>query len=170
VSDADLVEVELLGVRVEMPSNTPIVLLRERDGRRNISIFIGGPEATAIAFALEGVETPRPLTHDLMCDVLAELGARLVRIVVTELRETTFYAELHLQVGGAEHIVSSRPSDAVALAARVSCPIYARRDLLDAVGFVEETVEEYEVLDDPDEVVEEFRAFIDNVNPDDFAS
>jgi len=171
VSDTDLVEVELLGVRVELPSNTPIVLLRERSGRRNVSIFIGGPEATAIAFALEGVETPRPLTHDLMCDVLAELDVRLVRVVVTELRDTTFYAELHLEANGGERIVSARPSDAIALAARVSCPIYARRDLVDAVGFVEEVVEEDEmILDDPDEVVEEFRAFIDNVNPDDFAS
>lgn len=171
MSDTDLVEVELLGVRVELPSNTPIVLLRERSGRRNVSIFIGGPEATAIAFALEGVETPRPLTHDLMCDVLAELDVRLVRVVVTELRDTTFYAELHLEANGGERIVSARPSDAIALAARVSCPIYARRDLVDAVGFVEEVVEEDEmILDDPDEVVEEFRAFIDNVNPDDFAS
>jgi bifunctional DNase/RNase len=171
VSDPDLVEVELLGVRVELPSNTPIVLLRERSGRRNVSIFIGGPEATAIAFALEGVETPRPLTHDLMCDVLAELDVRLVRVVVTELRETTFYAELHLEANGAERIVSARPSDAIALAARVSCPIFARRELMEAVGFVEEIIDEDDVLvDDPDEVVEEFRAFIDNVNPDDFAS
>ncbi len=171
MSDSELVEVELLGVRVELPSNTPIVLLRERNGRRNVSIFIGGPEATAIAFALEGVETPRPLTHDLMCDVLAELDVRLVRVVVTELRDTTFYAELHLQAGAGERIVSARPSDAIALAARVNCPIYARRDLVDAVGFVEEIVEEEDaLLDDPDDVVEEFRAFIDNVNPDDFAS
>jgi bifunctional DNase/RNase len=171
VTDPDPVEVELLGVRVELPSNTPIVLLRERSGRRNVSIFIGGPEATAIAFALEGVETPRPLTHDLMCDVLAELDVRLVRVVVTELRDTTFYAELHLEANGGERIVSARPSDAIALAARVSCPIFARRELIDAVGFVEEVIEEDEVLvDDPDDVVEEFRAFIDNVNPDDFAS
>jgi bifunctional DNase/RNase len=171
VSDTDLVEVELLGVRVELPSNTPIVLLRERKGRRNVSIFIGGPEATAIAFALEGVETPRPLTHDLMCDVLAELDVRLVRVVVTELRDTTFYAELHLEANGGERIVSARPSDAIALAARVSGPIFARRDLVDAVGFVEEVLDEEEmIIDDPDEVVEEFRAFIDNVNPDDFAS
>ena len=171
MADSDLVEVELIGVRVELPSNTPIVLLREIDGRRNMSIFIGGPEATAIAFALEGVETPRPLTHDLMCDVLAELDARLVRVVVTELRDTTFYAELHLMQGQGERIVSARPSDAIALAARVSCPIFARRDLLEAVGFVEDSVdEEEEIVADPDEVVEEFRSFLDQVNPDDFAS
>jgi bifunctional DNase/RNase len=169
VADSDLVEVELLGVRVELPSNTPIVLLRELAGRRNMSIFIGGPEATAIAFALEGVETPRPLTHDLMCDVLTELGAQLVRVVVTELRETTFYAELHLQQGEAEHVVSARPSDAIALAARVGCPIFARRELIDEVGFVEEVYDE-EPIADPDEVVEEFRSFLDQVNPDDFAS
>src|SRR5215207_7000137 len=97
---------ELVGVRVELPSNAPIVLLRETTGdRRLLPIFIGGPEATAIAFALERVETPRPMTHDLIKALLDDLGARVIRIVVTELRESTFYAEIHLTSNGREHAV-----------------------------------------------------------------
>ena len=163
-----MIELELVGVRVELPSNTPVVVLRELEGRhRQLSIFIGGPEATAIAFALEGVETPRPLTHDLFGNVLEELGTRLDRVVINELRETTYYATLVLTHHGDTSQVSSRPSDAIALAVRAGCPIYAEEDVLEEAGFVEEveTVEE-----SPDAVVEEFRQFIDNVSPDDFAS
>jgi len=175
VEPAELVPVELVGVRVELPTNTPVVILREIEGRRRtVSIFIGGPEATAIAFALEGVETPRPLTHDLMVEVIASLGSSIVRVVVTELRDTTFYAELHLDDGDDENesgliVVSARPSDAVALAARVDCPIFVSRALVDEVGFLD-TSSDTELDDDPEEVVEEFRAFIDNVSPEDFAS
>src|SRR3954471_22118702 len=114
-----MVEMELIGVRVELPTNAPIVLLRETDGKhRTLPIFIGGPEATAIAFALEEVETPRPMTHDLMKDLLDEVGVRLERVTVTELREATFYAEIVLSSAGTVHSVSARPSDAVALAVR----------------------------------------------------
>lgn len=165
-----VIELELVAVRVELPSNTPVVVLRELDGRRRqLSIFIGAPEATAIAFALEGVETPRPLTHDLFCQVLSELGSQLDRVVITELRDTTYYADLELSTPNGDRTVSARPSDAVALAVRVGCPIYATEDLLEQAGFVESEVDE---LDDSssDEVVEEFRQFIDQVSPDDFNS
>jgi bifunctional DNase/RNase len=162
-----VVEMELVGVRVELPTNTPIVLLRELEGeRRVLPIFIGGPEATAIAFALEDVETPRPMTHDLMRDLLADLGATVERVVVTDLHEGTFYAEIHLDVGGTAHQVSARPSDAVALAVRTGTTIYAAEAVVDEAAQVvgdEEPVEE-------EEVVEEFRRFIDDVDPDDFAS
>src|SRR6187399_3307769 len=162
---------ELVGVRVEMPSNTPVVVLRERGGlRRFLSIFIGAPEATAIAFAVEGVETPRPLTHDLLCALLDTLGANLERIVVTELRETTYFAELHVNQGGTPHIVSSRPSDAIALAARTGCPIFAAKEVLVEAGYLDDSEDEPDEDVDPDEVVEEFRHFIDSVNPDDFGS
>ena len=164
-----MIELELVAVRVELPSNTPVVVLRELAGRRRqLSIFIGGPEATAIAFALEGVDTPRPLTHDLFCDVLADLGADLERVVITELRDTTYYADLHLGTASGERRVSARPSDAVALAVRVGCPIFAVDEVLDEAGFVEEEVEGDE--ESPEEVVEEFRQFIDQVSPEDFAS
>jgi uncharacterized protein len=160
-----MVEMELLGVRVELPSNTPIVLLRETSGdNRMLPIFIGGPEATAIALALEGVVTPRPMTHDLMKSVLEELGTSLERVVVTDLRDGTFYAELHLQAGGEGHQVSSRPSDAIALAVRTGSPIFAAEAVLDEVAY---TVDE---SDEKEQVVEEFREFIENVSPEDFAS
>jgi bifunctional DNase/RNase len=165
-----VIELELVAVRVELPSNTPVVVLRELGGRhRQLSIFIGGPEATAIAFALEGVETPRPLTHDLFCDVLDELGSQLDRVVITELRDTTYYADLQLSGTGGAHHVSARPSDAVALAVRVGCPIFATEEVLDEAGFVEEEPEEG-TEESPEAVVEEFRQFIDQVSPDDFAS
>ena len=161
-----MVEMELVGVRVELPTNTPIVLLREVGGdRRMLPIFIGPPEATAIAFALEQVATPRPMTHDLMKDLLDELGVHLDRIVVTDLQDSTFFADLHLVHGGRTHQLSSRPSDAIALAARTGSPIYAEESVLDEVGYAvrEETLPE-------EEVVEEFKQFLDEINPDDFAS
>jgi bifunctional DNase/RNase len=159
---------ELIGVRVELPTNAPIVLLRETDGsHRTLPIFIGGPEATAIAFALEGVETPRPMTHDLMKNVLEELGWQLDRVVVTELRESTFFAELHLTSNGTTHVVSARPSDAIALAARTGTTIFADESVLDEAAYPPEDEVSEEVQD---EVVEQFKEFIDRVNPEDFAS
>jgi len=161
-----MVEMELVGVRVELPTNTPIVLLRELSGdRRMLPIFIGPPEATAIAFALEQVATPRPMTHDLLKNLLDELGVTLERVVVTELQDSTFFAELHLDRGGAKQQLSSRPSDAIALAARTGSPIFAEEAVLDEVGY---TVREE--AQPEEEVVEEFRRFIDDVDPEDFAS
>jgi len=161
-----MVEMELVGVRVELPTNTPIVLLRELEGdRRMLPIFIGPPEATAIAFWLEQVATPRPMTHDLLKNLLDELGVSLERVVVTELQDSTFFAELHLDRDGAKQQLSSRPSDAIALAARTGSPIFAEEAVLDEVGY---TVRE-EALPE-EEVVEEFRRFIDDVDPEDFAS
>jgi bifunctional DNase/RNase len=162
-----MVEMELVGVRVELPTNNPIVLLREVEGdRRLLPIFIGGPEATAIAYALENLVPPRPQTHDLMKNLLDELGARVRRIEVTELVDHTFYAEIELETGGKVHRISSRPSDAIALAVRIGAQIFASEEVLDEAGHVptEEPEEENE------EVVAEFREFIESVNPEDFAS
>jgi uncharacterized protein len=158
---------ELVGVRVELPTNNPIVLLREVEGdRRLLPIFIGGPEATAIAYALENLVPPRPQTHDLMKNLLDELGARVRRIEVTELVDHTFYAEIELETGGKVHRISSRPSDAIALAVRIGAQIFAAEEVLDEAGHApnEEPEEENE------EVVAEFREFIESVNPEDFAS
>ena len=159
---------ELVGVRVELPSNSPIVLLRELAGKRRVlPIFIGGPEATAIAFALDGVVTPRPMTHDLMKDLLNELDVRVERIVVTDLSDRTFFAEIHLKGASGSHRVSSRPSDAIALAVRVGAPIFAADEVVDeAATVVEDDTEDTESED----VVEQFREFIDRVSPEDFAS
>ena len=159
---------ELLGVRVELPANTPVVMLREHDGDRGrvLPILIGGPEAAAIHAALEGLVPPRPLTHDLLVVVLQTLGATLDQVVITEVRDHTFYAELHLSASGQTHQVSSRPSDAIALAARTGSPIFAAEAVLDEAAYaVSEEDEEEE-----QEVVEQFKEFIDNVNPEDFAS
>lgn len=158
-------------MRVELPSNTPVMVLRELQGRRRqLSIFIGGPEATAIAFAMEGVETPRPLTHDLFCDVLDGLGAQLERVVITELRETTYYADLEVSsASGLQHI-SARPSDAVALAVRAGCPIFSSEEVLDTAGFIEDTGSDDDSDDLPEAVVEEFKQFIEQVSPEDFGS
>ncbi len=156
---------EIVGVRVELPSNSPIVLLREVEGRRRLlPIFIGGPEATAIALALDEVVTPRPMTHDLVKNVLDDLGVTLERLEITDLSDGTFYAELHLEAAGQPTVVSSRPSDGIALAMRMAAPVYAAERVIDEAGYLADDEEERE------EVVEQFREFIDSVNPDDFNS
>lgn len=161
-----MVEMELVAVRIELPGNAPVVLLREVDGgNRLLPIFIGQPEATAIAFAVDGVVTPRPMTHDLLRELVEALGASVERVVVTDLRDGTFYADIHLRLGEEEHVVSSRPSDAIALALRVGCPLFAEEEVLATAGLVEAPEEE-----ESEEVVEQFRAFIDSVDPEDFAS
>ena len=158
----------MIGVRVELPSNAPIVLLREVTGQsRLLPIFIGAPEATAIALALDGVTTPRPMTHDLLRDVLEELSTDVERIVVTELRDKTFFAELHLVREGERIVISSRPSDAIALAVRTGTPIFAAEDVIDEAGY-RETEAESESEDQSEEVVEQFKEFIDSISPEDF--
>jgi bifunctional DNase/RNase len=160
-----VVPLELVGVRVEMPANTPMVLLRESEGRhRLLPIYIGSPEASAIHYALEGVEPPRPLTHDLFLNVLGELGTTLTRVVVTEIIDRTYYAELHLSTPAGDKVVSARPSDAIALAVRCGAALHASDELIDAVGQEPEP----EALDDAAEIIDEFKDFIENVSPEDF--
>lgn len=168
-----MVEMHLTAVRVELPTNNPVVLLQEVGGaRRTLPIFIGAPEATAIAFAIQGVATSRPMTHDLFRDVLTSLGITLDRVVITELREGTYYAELHLSTEGRATVVSSRPSDAIALAARLGAPIFAEDELIDSEGvqLAPDDDEDDEVDGNPDEIVSQFRQFIEGVRPEDFTS
>lgn len=168
-----MVEVRLSAVRVDLQSNTPVVLLQETEGaQRSLPIFIGPPEATAIALALQGITPPRPMTHDLMRDLLEALDARVTRIVVTEVRDQTYYAEIHLQVGARTLEISSRPSDAIALATRTSSPLYVSDELMDAEGMMIDTEgDEDESGDDsnPDELVGQFREFLEQVRPEDFS-
>jgi uncharacterized protein len=161
------VEMELVSVEApERPTRTPVVILRELTGqRRLLPIFIGTPEAQAIALSMQNIETPRPMTHDLLKNMLEELGAQVERIIVTELREGTFFAEIVVSAGGEVRSVSSRPSDAIALAVRIGSPIFAEEEVLDEAGRVAQPDEEQ-----AEQMVEEFRAFIDHVNPDDFAT
>jgi bifunctional DNase/RNase len=157
-----MVELTLIGVRVELPGNQPIVLLKEREGERYLPIWIGTAEATAIAFALQGVVTARPMTHDLMKNLLEELGVDVQRIRITELREGTFYASIDLSRNGSSVEVSSRPSDAIALAVRVGVPIFADESVLSEASIVIREDEEQE------QEVQKFREFLDNVQPEDF--
>jgi uncharacterized protein len=165
-----VIEMELVGVRVELPANQPIVLLKERDGTRYLPIWIGAVEATAIAFALQGVDTPRPLTHDLFVNVLEELGVELAAVHVTDLRDGTFFAELQLIQGDRVFSVSARPSDAIALASRLEeVPILGAEQVLDEAGLEIEADEEGEESIDAEEEVRQFRAFLEDVEPEDFA-
>ncbi len=166
-----MVEVRLRAVRVDLQSNTPVLLLQETDGEgRTLPIFIGTPEATAIAYALQGVDTPRPMTHDLIRDMFASLDIEVERVVVTELRSSTYFAELHLLAGANRSIVSSRPSDAVAVAVRTGSPLFVSDELMDAEGVLLAVETEGEEEDDatPEELVGQFRQFLDSIRPEDF--
>lgn len=168
-----MVEMELTSVRVDLHDNTPMVFLREVGGaRRTLPILIAHPEATAIELARRGTRPKRPLTHDLFRTVLEELAVRVEHIVVTELRDETFYAELHLNHGGQRSTISCRPSDAIALAARVGCTIYAEEELLDIAGVevIEEDLDDGDDPEEAEELVEQFREFIEDIKPEDFTS
>jgi bifunctional DNase/RNase len=155
----------IYGVSFDMVGKQPIVLLKTADGNKFLPIWIGHPEAAAILMKLQGANTPRPMTHDLVTDMLTRLEARVSRIAVTELRENTFYALITVVVNGSEIEIDSRPSDAIALAVRSGAPIFAADDVIEesAIEFEHEDVNE-------EEVVEEFKKFLDEVKPDDFST
>jgi uncharacterized protein len=157
-----MIELSLVGVRVELPSNQPIVLLKESEGERYLPIWIGAVEATAIAFALQGVQTPRPMTHDLLRDIMRETDIEVERILINELVDSTFFAIIRMAMDGRTTEVSSRPSDAIALAVRIDAPIFASEEVLDQAGI--------EIRDEEETEVEKFREFLDQVNPEDFAT
>jgi bifunctional DNase/RNase len=155
VSELRLVEV--VGVRVEMPSNQPIVLLKEVDGIRYLPIWVGAAEATAIAFAQQGLTPPRPLTHDLIKNILDNLGTTVESVQVTHLTDGVFFSKILLEKGIE---VSARPSDAIALALRTGSPIYGTEAVFNSAGI--------EIPDQADDQVEAFREFLDQINPEDF--
>jgi bifunctional DNase/RNase len=158
-------EMVIYGVSFDLVGKQPIVLLKTADGNKFLPIWIGHPEAAAILMKLQGATTPRPMTHDLVTDMLQQLDAQVVRICVTELRENTFYASITLQQDGSEIEVDSRPSDAIALAVRAEAPIFAADRVIEesAIEFEGEEVNE-------DEIVDEFRKFLENVTPAEFES
>ena len=158
-----LIPMEVVGVRVEMPSNQPIVLLKEIDGSRFIPLWVGAVEATAIAFAQQGVEPPRPLTHDLMNNLLDLLDATLTAVHLTEIKDGIFFATMLVRdSSGGQLTLSARPSDAIALAVRSHSNILATQELLDEVGI------QIPQGDGENQEVEKFREFLDQINPEDF--
>lgn len=169
-----MIAMELLGVRMELMGNVPVLLLREREGlRRVLPIYVGAPEATSIQWALEGREAPRPLTHDLIVDLFGALGAVLEKVAITEVQDGTFFADLHLQSRSGPVVVSSRPSDAVAIAVRAGAMIYCEGDVLDEAGRIAEFDDEQDDGASAGEAAEtellgEFRDFIENIRPEDF--
>ena len=147
----------LSSIRVQMPDNVPVVLLREAGASgRTLPILIGHEEATAIARAVQGMAPVRPLTHDLIRDLFGALDVEVEAVVITELRDKIYYAELRLRRAGETIVVSSRPSDAIAIAVRTGTTIYADEALLDAEGYVLQDDEE-----EQEEVIEEFQKFIE---------
>ena len=152
-----MIPVEVVGVRVEMPSNQPIVLLKESGGIRYLPIWVGAVEATAIAFAQQGIVSQRPMTHDLLIEITTTLGSSIESVDLVELRDGIFYANLNLAEG---KVVSARPSDAIAIALRTSAPIFATEELFGQAGV--------EIPDSNEDEVEKFKEFLDHVNPEDF--
>jgi uncharacterized protein len=163
VQEAGVQEVSIYGVSFDVVGKQPIVLLKTLEGNRFLPIWIGHPEAAAILMKLQGAPTPRPMTHDLVTDMLGELNAQVRKIAVTELRENTFYAVITLQVNGSEIEIDSRPSDALALAVRTSAPIFVADQVIDDQGI------EFGAEPDDAEVIDEFKKFLEGVNPEDFA-
>src|SRR5918992_571447 len=157
-------EMVIYGVSFDLVGKQPIVLLKTADGNRYLPIWIGQPEAAAILMKLQGAATPRPMTHDLVTELLEQLDVQVVRITVTEVRDNTFYASITVTMNGSEIEVDSRPSDAIALAVRAEAPIFAADRVIEesAIEFEGEEVNE-------EEIVDEFRKFLDDVSPDQFA-
>ena len=160
-------EMVIYGVSFDLVGKQPIVLLKTADGNKFLPIWIGHPEAAAILMKLQGASTPRPMTHDLVTDIISQLDAQVVRITVTELKENTFYASITVQQNGSEIEIDSRPSDAIALAVRADAPIFAAEEVIEesAIEFEGEEVNEDEVQ----EIVSEFKQFLEHVTPDEFA-
>jgi bifunctional DNase/RNase len=158
-------EMSIYGVSFDMVGKQPIVLLKTQSGNKFLPIWIGSTEASAILMKLQGVETPRPMTHDLLSDTIAQLNAEVSRVTVTDLRENTFIATITVRGEAGEIEIDARPSDALALAVRVDAPIYVDDKVIEdsALEFTED-------VDDADDVVERFKEFLDDVTPDDFAS
>jgi uncharacterized protein len=169
-----MIEVVLRAVRVDVGTSTPLLLLEEVGGDRVLPIFIGAPEATAIAYALGNIETPRPMSHDLLGNVIGALGAQLFAAEIVELIDNVFYANLRLLRDSAEINVSARPSDAVALALRVGAPILVNDELMALQGKIisiddeDDDEDDAEVVRSEADLVAELRDFLDTIRPEDF--
>ena len=158
-------EMKVRGLALDPLSNMPIIILKDEEDKRSLPIWVGIFEANAIALELEKIATPRPMTHDLIKNILETIEARVVKVVVTDLKENTFYAVLHLLIGETEYTVDSRPSDAIALALRVGATIFVDEDVFPKAGKMEVSKEgEPMKADDP----EQLREWLQNIKPEDF--
>ncbi|HEV3093464.1 MAG TPA: bifunctional nuclease family protein [Solirubrobacteraceae bacterium] len=155
----------IYGVSFDMVGKQPIVLLKTVEGNKFLPIWIGHPEAASILMKLQGASTPRPMTHDLLCEMLGELDVKCTQVAVTELRENTFFAQITLSVNGREMEIDSRPSDAIALAVRAGAPIFAAEEVI-----AESAIEFENAIEESEDVVERFKEFLDEVTPEDFAA
>jgi uncharacterized protein len=159
------VEMKVRGLALDPMSNMPIIILRDEEDKRSLPIWVGIFEANAIALELEKIATPRPMTHDLIKNILEAIEARVQKVVVTDLRDNTFFAVLHLLIGEREYTVDSRPSDAIALALRVAAPIYVDEDVVRRAKTLDVSKEAEPVkADDP----ERLREWLQNIKPEDF--
>jgi bifunctional DNase/RNase len=158
-------EMVIYGVSFDMVGKQPIVLLKTVEGNKFLPIWIGHPEAASILMKLQGASTPRPMTHDLLCEMLGELEVKCTQIAVTELRENTFFASITLSVNGREMEIDSRPSDAIALAVRAGAPIFVAEEVI-----AESAIEFENAIEESEDVVERFKEFLDEVTPEDFAA
>ena len=159
-------EMKVRGLALDPLSNMPIIILKDDEDKRSLPIWVGIFEANAIALELEKIATPRPMTHDLIKNILETIEARVLKVVVTDLKENTFFAVLHLQLGETEYTVDSRPSDAIALALRVAAPIYVDEDVVRKAKTLEVATKEAEPIkaDDPDRIKE----WLGSIKPEDF--
>lgn len=171
--DKDLIQMTVGGVTLDPVTKTPVVLLKDERDELTLPIWVGLLEATSMATELEGVKMARPMTHDLLKRIVEEVGASVSRIIVTDLRENTFYAEIELMVGDRRHSLDARPSDAISLALRTGCPIFVTRDVIEASGSKDEGGDDEEpaaegTLDLSDVDREEWNEILENLDPDDF--
>ncbi|MCC3290691.1 MULTISPECIES: bifunctional nuclease family protein [unclassified Arthrobacter] len=160
-------EVEVVGVRIELPSNQPLVLLKEVNGERHLPIWIGAPEASAIAFVQQGIVPPRPMTHDLLVNLIHALKREVTLVRLISVEDTVFHAEILFEDGTA---VNSRASDAIAVALRIPCPIYCADEVLNEAGvrIADADPEDEEEQDNAEQEMRQFREFLADVEPEDF--
>ncbi|GAA3692005.1 bifunctional nuclease family protein [Zhihengliuella alba] len=160
-------ELEIVGVRIELPSNQPLILLKEVDGPRHLPVWIGAPEAASIATSLQGITPPRPMTHDLLASVIDAAGLVLTGVSIVAVEDAVFYARLHLSNGSE---VDARTSDAVALMLRTGAPLTCEEAVLDEAGVIigDGGQEERSEPEEAEEQVREFREFLDDIEPEDF--
>ena len=153
------IEMTIKGLMVDPITNMPIIILRDRDGNRVLPIWVGIFEANAIALQIENISTPRPMTHDLLKNVIGDLNAEVQKIVVSDLRDNTFYAMIYLDMRGERIAVDARPSDAIALALRTRAPIYVEETVIDNAKRIDFTTEKADS--------ERLQKWLESLDPDD---